>query len=113
MNAVFVFGGILILLLMYMKIKGMLVKKKVGAIIADGAMIIDVRTPGEFGSGHYKGAINIPVGSLQKNISRIGPKDRSFIVYCASGMRSSSAVDILKRAGFINVFNAGKISNMP
>ena len=81
--------------------------------IAEEAVVIDVRTVGEFSVSHYKGAINIPVDSLQKNISKIGPKDKPVVVYCASGARSLAAAGILKRAGFTNVLNAGGISNMP
>lgn len=76
------------------------------ALINKGAQIIDVRTPGEFQSGHIKGAINIPLQSLSGNLSKI-KKDKPVITCCASGMRSASAKSILKSGGFTEVYNGG------
>ena len=75
------------------------------ALVKDGAMIIDVRTPAEFKSGHVKGAVNIPLQSLQANFSKI-PKNKTIITCCASGMRSGSAKSLLKAAGY-TVHNGG------
>ena len=72
----------------------------------DGAQIIDVRTPGEFNSGHIKGSVNIPLQSLSSNLSKI-KKDKPIITCCASGMRSASAKNILSSAGFSEVYNGG------
>ncbi len=77
-----------------------------GALIKNGAVIIDVRTPGEFKSGHVKGSLNIPLDQLAGSVKKIkasGP----VIVCCASGMRSASAKNILKGKGFTEVYNAG------
>lgn len=71
----------------------------------NGAQIIDVRTKGEFDSGHIKGSINIPLQSLQQNMSKL-KKDKPVITCCASGMRSASARGILKSNGF-EVYNGG------
>lgn len=76
------------------------------ALINKGAQIIDVRTAGEFQSGHIKGAINIPLQSLSGNLSKI-KKDKPVITCCASGMRSASAKGILKSGGFTEVYNGG------
>ncbi len=76
------------------------------ALINKGAQIIDVRTAGEFQSGHIKGAINIPLQSLSGNLSKI-KKDKPVITCCASGMRSASAKSILKSGGFTEVYNGG------
>ena len=73
---------------------------------ANGAKIIDVRTVGEFQSGHINGAKNIPLQSLQKEIGRL-KKDQTYILCCASGARSGSATRILKSEGFENVYNGG------
>lgn len=75
------------------------------ALVQQGAMIIDVRTPAEFKGGHVKGAVNIPLQSLQANFSKI-PKNKTIITCCASGMRSGSAKSLLKAAGYI-VHNGG------
>lgn len=75
------------------------------ALVKQGAMIIDVRTPAEFNGGHIKGAVNIPLQSLQANMSKV-PKNKTIITCCASGMRSGSAKSLLKAAGY-TVHNGG------
>ena len=75
-------------------------------LVAEGAIIIDVRSQGEFGGGHIKGAINIPLGNLTQHLSRL-KKDKPIITCCASGMRSASARNILSSNGFTKVYNGG------
>lgn len=74
-------------------------------MVKNGAQIIDVRTPVEFQGGHIKGAVNIPLQVLDKNLGKIR-KDRPVITCCASGMRSGSAKSILKSKGY-EVHNGG------
>lgn len=62
------------------------------------AVLVDVREQHEWKAGHVRGAIHIPLGRLQANLSRI-PKGQDVYVICASGMRSKSALKILKSAG--------------
>lgn len=76
------------------------------ALVSNGAQIIDVRTAGEFQSGHIKGAINIPLQNLSGSLSKI-KKEKPVITCCASGMRSASAKSILKSSGFTEVYNGG------
>lgn len=75
-------------------------------LMQNGAQIIDVRTKSEFQGGHIKGSINIPLQSLQHNISKI-KKDKPILTCCASGMRSASAKSMLKSSGFAQVHNGG------
>jgi phage shock protein E len=75
-------------------------------LIQNGAIIIDVRTKGEYENGHIKGSLNIPLDSLRNNLSKI-KKDKCVITCCASGMRSASAKGILKSNGFAEVYNGG------
>jgi rhodanese-related sulfurtransferase len=77
----------------------------------EGAQIIDVRTPGEFKTGHIQGSINIPLQSLSGSLSKI-KKDKPVITCCASGMRSASAKNILKSAGFTEIHNGGGWSSL-
>ena len=88
-------------------------QKRLQAAITAGATIIDVRSPGEFSSGHYQNAINIPVDRLANKLIAIGPTDTPVIVYCASGMRSAAAAQTLRAAGYQQVLNAGPLSGMP
>lgn len=69
-------------------------------------VLIDVRTPGEFESGHLLGSVNIPVSEFQENLEAWTPhlpKDVPLIVYCKRGARSAAAAQILFNAGFSNV----------
>lgn len=75
-------------------------------LVKNGAVILDVRTPGEFQGGHIKGALNVPLQNLQQSLNKI-PKNKTIITCCASGMRSASAKSILKSAGYSEVHNGG------
>ena len=82
-------------------------KVNIGELIANGAMVIDVRSQGEFAGGHMKGSVNIPLDQLINNLKKIKSKEQTIITCCASGMRSSSAKSFLKGQGYINVHNGG------
>lgn len=73
--------------------------------VKEGAIILDVRTPGEFNGGHVKGSKNIPLQTLQQQLSKL-PKDKKIITCCASGNRSGMAKRILQSSGF-EVVNGG------
>ncbi|MFZ2125708.1 MAG: rhodanese-like domain-containing protein [Candidatus Saccharimonadales bacterium] len=70
-------------------------------------IIIDVREPYEFTTGHVKGAINIPPDKLMSGAKKLDgtPKDSEIIVYCRTGSRSHVAKIILDRLGYTNVTN--------
>jgi phage shock protein E len=82
-------------------------KVNIAEIIEKGAVIIDVRTPGEFAGGHVKGAVNIPLDKIQSNISKIKNYKKPVVVCCASGMRSSNAKRVLVKNGLVEVYDAG------
>lgn len=88
------------------KIFGIGPKVNYSELVAGGAVIIDVRTRGEFQSGHIKGSINIPLDSLRNNFAKI-KKNKPVITCCASGMRSASAKSLLKTSGYSEVYNGG------
>lgn len=77
------------------------------ALMQQGAIIIDVRSKGEYSSGHIKGSINIPVDQLSKNLNKFKDKNKTIITCCASGSRSSMAKSILKSNAYLNVYNGG------
>jgi len=77
-----------------------------------GAVILDVRSKGEYASGHIKGSMNISVDALGSNLSRLKNKDKPIITCCASGMRSASARNILKANGYTQVYNGGGWSSL-
>lgn len=76
-------------------------------LIKNGAVIVDVRTTGEYAGGHISGSLNIPVEQLKSKLSRLKDKDKPIITCCASGMRSSTAKMILKSSGYKEVYNGG------
>lgn len=87
---------------------------KADAMIKRGALLIDVRSNAEYTQGSYPGSINLPTLELQQRLGELGEdKSRPLVVYCASGLRSRQAVQILIAAGFTDVFNAGSINNLP
>jgi len=89
------------------KIFGITPKADLGELVREGAIILDVRTKGEFASGHIRGAINIPVEKLAGNLNKLKGKNIPIITCCASGSRSASAKGILTSHGFTNVHNGG------
>jgi phage shock protein E len=80
-------------------------------VIARGATIVDVRSSGEYGIGHAKGSVNIPLDTLSAKLSKLD-KNKPVITCCASGMRSSSAKNLLVSNGFAEVYNAGPWQNV-
>ena len=78
------------------------------ALKASGAIIVDVRTPEEFRSGHFKGAENIPLDKIRKEIPLLQKKKKVVILYCRSGSRSGMAKNMLRAAG-IEAYNAGSL----
>ena len=79
-------------------------------LVADGAVLLDVRTPEEFASGHLPAAVNIPVQELARRMGELEAKERPIVLYCRSGNRSNHAAGILKRAGFTAVHDLGAMS---
>lgn len=76
------------------------------AIKARGAQIIDVRSAGEFASGHIPGSVNIPLDRIGSKINDLKKKGSPVITVCRSGARSSMAKAQLEKAG-IEVYNGG------
>ena len=76
-------------------------------LLQRGAVIVDVRSRGEYAGGHIKGSLNIPLDQLQGNLSKLKDKNKPVITCCASGKRSASARAILKYNGYSEVYNGG------
>ena len=80
--------------------------KNIKEFTKKGAVIIDVRSLGEFQGGHIKGSKNIPLDTIAAKISEIKKLEKPVIVCCRSGMRSAQAASILKEND-IEVINGG------
>jgi rhodanese-related sulfurtransferase len=73
---------------------------------SENVQVIDVRTYGEFESGHLKGALNIDVesGAFDSGITNLD-KTATYALYCRSGRRSTIAAERMADAGFTNIIN--------
>ena len=92
-------------------IKNLFKRVDYAQLVNDGAIIVDVRTKGEYQQGSVKGSINIPLSNLQNSLSRLN-KNKTIITCCASGMRSGSAKRILKSRGYEEVYNGGSWASL-
>ena len=85
-----------------------------------GAVLVDVREPDEFASGHIPGAVNLPLSGIQNMSASAGvqsvfegsavSKDTVMFIYCLRGSRSMRAAGILKKMGYRNVKSIGGIN---
>jgi phage shock protein E len=79
--------------------------------LAAGAVIVDVRSPGEFHRDHVSGAVNVPLDELAPRITAAVPdKQRVLLVHCLSGGRSAIARQQLRALGYPRVFNLGSLA---
>lgn len=70
---------------------------------SDDFFILDVRTPREFTSGHIGGAVNMPSGEVTEWMGTL-PRNATYLVYCATGVRSARVRSLMEEAGFDRVF---------
>lgn len=66
------------------------------------ALLVDVREPSEYNSGHIAGAINLPLRTLTQNLDQI-PKNQPVVLYCTTGYRTAMGVMSLRLLGYDNV----------
>jgi len=73
-----------------------------------GAQVVDVRSSGEYQLGHIPGSINVPVDEIAQAAAS-WDKNKTYVVYCATGSRSAAAVATMQSMGFTNIdhFDAG------
>ena len=81
-------------------------KADIGELLANGATIVDVRTPKEFAGGHAKGAVNIPLSTLGNEINKIQKLQQPIVTCCRSGQRSGIGASVLRKKG-ITAYNGG------
>jgi phage shock protein E len=90
----------------FQKLFGSAPVQDLSKLIKEGAMLVDVRSAGEFAEGSVPGAVNIPVETIASNINRFKNKSH-IIVFCRSGNRSGMAKTILQQKGITEVTNGG------
>lgn len=81
-------------------------KRKIQDFKSRGAIILDVRTKGEYDNGAIPGSKNIPLQNLNGKMAQIKKWNKPVICCCASGMRSASAAGILRSQG-VEAMNGG------
>jgi rhodanese-related sulfurtransferase len=90
------------------KRSGLISIKDARAYLKSGALVIDVRTAGEFVAGHLPIAVNLPLSEIETNLSRrVKDKNQVLLLHCESGMRSAAARKKLIALGCPNAFNLG------
>lgn len=78
-------------------------------LVDEGAKLVDVRTRAEFAMGHVPGAVNIPLAEIDLAAKKLAKEGKPLVLYCQSGMRSSSAARVLRKAGLV-VHDLGAMS---
>jgi glyoxylase-like metal-dependent hydrolase (beta-lactamase superfamily II)/rhodanese-related sulfurtransferase len=78
--------------------------EEVSAEVNSGAVLLDVRKPGEWNTGHLRNAVFFPLTNFPTSLSTLN-KDEKYIVYCGGGYRSMTAISIMKKLGFKNLLN--------
>jgi phage shock protein E len=93
---------------MLMRRAGQVPVKEGQELMKRGAMVIDVRTPAEFNTGHLSQAFNMPMDELEGMLpNQVKDKSRVILVHCKTGLRSKKAKSLLTRRGYTNVFDLG------
>lgn len=83
----------------------------VNDLVSEGAIVVDVRTPGEYETDHIENAINIDSNEIKYVIKgKIKDYETKIIVYCQTGNRSSESAKILVNLGYKNVYDMGSIT---
>lgn len=73
--------------------------------------LVDVRIPEQFSEKTVEGAMNIPLAKIEENLDFLR-KQKNIVVFCNSGRQSSEAMEILKKNGITNVYNAKNVQNV-
>jgi len=86
-------------------------------LIAEGALVLDVRTPDEFNGDHLANAVNIPLQELTRRLDQLDElvhRDRTkpIVLYCGTGKRAAAAKRELDLAGYTDVVNGGGIDDL-
>jgi phage shock protein E len=87
-------------------LSSLLIRRRLPALLKDGAQVVDVRSLAEFAGGHAAGSMNIPLSEIGERAQELD-RNRPVIVCCASGTRSALAAHRLRGQGFKRVLNAG------
>ena len=92
----------------FLRRKGQISAEAAVELLRRGALLIDVRSPAEYDTGHLPQAINMPVAEIGSLIgSKASDKDQVLLLHCQNGMRSGVAKNKLNALGYTHAYNLG------
>ena len=91
---------------------GFIAVEEAAALLDGGALVVDVRTPGEWAEGHAAESRLLPLNELPSRFEEL-PRDKALLMVCRSGGRSEQATLFLKSMGYERVFNLGPWERNP
>jgi phage shock protein E len=104
--------AVVIVVVFLLKRSGQISAQEARERLKDGALVIDVRSAGEFKAGHLSSAINIPLDQLEAALPlRVQDKNQVLLLHCQSGIRSGMAQKKLQAMGYAKAFNLGSLSH--
>lgn len=93
---------------MFLRRKGQISADTAAACLQQGALLIDVRSPAEYATGHLPLAINIPLPQIESLIAtHVEDKNHVVLLHCQTGSRSAVAKNKLNALGYTRVYNLG------
>ena len=102
--------AILVIAVLYLKLTAVRISGSEARVkVENGALLLDVRSEGEYAAGAIEGSLNIPIHELAGRMDELGDKDREIVIYCQSGGRSAMGKRLLERNGFSQVHDMGGI----
>lgn len=107
MKTIYIIGALILLIyISYRTYRFVMIVDGLPEKIENGAIILDVRTEGEYSMGHIAGSINISLGTIRERYSELD-KCKTYITCCSHGLRSVKVETLLKEKGFKNIYNGG------
>ncbi|KAA5532541.1 rhodanese-like domain-containing protein [Taibaiella lutea] len=101
-----ILSSLVVLYIGYRTYRFMTIAEGLGSKIANGAIILDVRTTDEYKTGHIDGSVNISLGTIRERYIEFD-STKTYITTCSHGLRSVKAESLLKERGFKKVYNGG------
>jgi phage shock protein E len=102
--------ALLVLAVLYLKLTAVRISgAEARSKVESGALLLDVRSEGEYADGAIEGSLNIPIQELAGRMDELGDKDAEIVIYCQSGGRSAMAKRLLESNGFTKVHDMGGI----
>jgi len=104
----YAFAVVALIAFMVMRRSGQISQKQAANYVKSGALVVDVRSPRVFSTGHLSQAFNFPLEELEGLLpEKVRDKNRVILVHCRTGLRSKKAKERLQHIGYKNVFILG------